>query len=122
MTNILEKETQAVIAEWNAIKPTVAAGAKAAWKSVSGFMLNALDVFVIAVEPMILAGGDKKVAVLTAISLTYDSVVAPLMPFYLKPFNSAIKAFIIMTLASSMIDFVVKQYNKMGGVPMQAAS
>jgi hypothetical protein len=117
MTNILDKEIQAIAAEWQAIKPSLVSGLKVSFKVACDFMLKALDVFVVAVEPALLSGADKKAAVLAAIAVTYDTIVAPFIPFYLKPANSAIKAFVVAVVASAVVDFVVSQYNKFGGIP-----
>lgn len=76
------------------------------------FLLNSLDELIIIAEDAIRSGGaDKKATVLYGIDKLYDYISLEAMPIWLRPFASVIKQYVIYTLASSFIDYIVEKYN-----------
>jgi hypothetical protein len=108
---------QEVIAEWNAIQTTSVSWWKI-WKRVSieslqvasKFLLQALDDLIVIVDKELDSGPDKKATVLSAVSNIYDFVVAEALPVWLKPFAGSVKNYIVYSLVSSAIDFIVTKY------------
>jgi len=75
------------------------------------FMLQSLDILVLELDQMVMAGKDKKATVLEILSGLFDTVVAPALPSWAKPFVSAIKNYAINVLLSNMIDAIVEKYH-----------
>lgn len=86
------------------------------WKRVSpvpvtNFLLKCLDDLIAYVDQIVDASGeDKKATVLNAIGRIYDYVVREAMPLCLVPFSGVIRAYIINTLASAAIDWMIQKY------------
>jgi hypothetical protein len=74
------------------------------------FILDALDILIIAVEKELASGPEKKAAVLAACAFIYDFIVANALPLWAKPFSSKIRAFIIYVLIATAIDWMVEKY------------
>lgn len=114
-----------VIAEmksaWEAVK------VKAAWWNVwaktnlvpnVNFLLSCIDKLIIFVEQFENASGtDKKATVLFAAGQVYDFVVMTDLPLVAKPFAMSIRGFVINTLVSEAIDWIVDKYNSGSFVP-----
>jgi hypothetical protein len=77
---------------------------------VTNFLLMSLDELIGMVDDVIDTGPDKKATVLNAISRLYDYVIKEAMPIWLKPFAGRVKDYIIFTLISSAIDWIVDKY------------
>jgi hypothetical protein len=77
---------------------------------VTSFLISCLDDLICIVDALIPAGEDKKATVLAAIVLLYDYIVPEILPIFLKPFSGKIKQYIIYTLCSISIDWIVKKY------------
>jgi hypothetical protein len=115
--SILEDLLQALLKKW-----ADQAVARPAWwdifcgrssyfyKSLN-FLISCLDEMIVAVDSLLDNGKDKKAIILAAISILYDGVVI-ILPIWMKPISGAIKAFIIYTLCSILIDFIVSKYNQ----------
>ena len=69
--------------------------------------VNQLDIIVYLIEK----GADKKATVLIAIANLFDYVSKEAVPMWLKPFMSGIKQFIVYTVVSILIDWIVAKYN-----------
>lgn len=110
--DLIKKEIDEVIAVWNQHNPTSSwwSRAKGAWVSAVKFVMRATDYLIKVVEEKVPGGANKKATVMAAIGLLYDSIVAPLLPAYLKPVNSRIKVFVLNVLVSLTIDFIVEKY------------
>lgn len=90
---------------------------KATWTTAVAYILEACDYFVRSIEPLVHSGPDKKATVLDGLGKVYDLIVPALLPFFLKPFNSKIRSFVLNVLASLIIDFIVSKYNNGYWVP-----
>lgn len=77
---------------------------------ITQFLLAALDDLVAYVDQLDLSGMDKKATVLVAISFLYDYVVKEALPIWAKPFAGRIKTYIINTMISATIDWIVEKY------------
>ncbi len=75
------------------------------------YIIRWTDVFINLVEGQIENGPDKKATVIRAIGLIFDYSAKESLPFFLKPFSGYIKKFIVDTVVSGFIDFVVNKYN-----------
>jgi hypothetical protein len=78
---------------------------------LTNFLLFALDEFINVVDDVVDLGEDKKATVLNAISRLYDYTIREAMPIWLKPFAGRVKDYIIFTLISSGIDWIVGKYH-----------
>ncbi len=76
------------------------------------FLLLSVDGLIIIVDNLIESGPDKKATVLDALNKLYDYVVREAIPFWLRPFAGIIKNYVIFTLASSAIDWIVSKYRE----------
>lgn len=74
------------------------------------YLLVCLDGLIVFVDNLIDNGPDKKATVLKAIESLYDHMVAGKLPIWIKPWAGGIKAFIIYTIISIAIDFIVSKY------------
>lgn len=77
------------------------------------FLFTALDELITYVEGQF-DGLDKKALVLQAVGGIYDVVVVGLLPFWLKPFAGLVRSFVVDTVASVAVDFIVRKYNEGG--------
>lgn len=77
---------------------------------VTTFLMEALDDLIAYVDGMVETGADKKATVLAAIERIYDFVIKEALPIWLMPFAGSIKAYIIYTLISNAIDWMVEKY------------
>lgn len=75
------------------------------------FLLNSVDILIQYVDDLIYEGPDKKATVLAALSALYDLIIKDLLPFWIKPFATGVKVFVIYTVLSLMIDFIVQKYH-----------
>lgn len=71
------------------------------------FLIKAIDELMVLVSKFSLPGVDKKVLVLQAISELYDSIVTPILPFWVKPFSSTIKDIVVNVGVAAFVDFLV---------------
>jgi len=83
---------------------------KANMIQISKYLMFCLDELIQIVEGLIDSGPDKKATVLNSISALYDYIIAEGLPIYLRPFAGVVKNFVINTLISSAIDFLVSKY------------
>ena len=74
------------------------------------FLIDSLDVIIKYIDDLLTSGPDKKATVIAAAAALYDLIVVDLLPIWLKPFASGVKTFIIYTIVSLAIDFIVKHY------------
>ena len=94
---------------------------KVALSLATSFLLNALDELILITSETIISGPDKKATVLGALDQLYDLVIKEALPIWLKPFATLLKQYIIYSLASYAIDYIVSKYkdgiwnNKTGG-------
>ena len=77
---------------------------------VTNFLMQALDELIKIVDDLVDQGADKKATVLDAIARLYDYVATEAIPIWLKPFAGRVKTYIIYTLMSTAIDWIVDQY------------
>lgn len=71
------------------------------------FFIRAVDELMKFMDKFNMPGLSKKAVVMEAITEIYDTVIAPVLPFYLVPFAGTIKELIINVIVSSFIDFLV---------------
>jgi len=78
--------------------------------AVTTFLLGALDELVFTVDKLVEYGPDKKATVLDGLDRLYEYVLKEGLPIWLRPFAAPIKNYIIYTLASNAIDWMVEKY------------
>ena len=78
---------------------------------VTKFLIMCLDGLIVLVDGLIENGPDKKATVLISVANLFDYVSKEAIPLWLKPFYSGIKQFIVYTVVSILIDWVVAKYN-----------
>jgi len=117
--NIVQKYIEELKAKWatETIDPTIPW-----WKfwkqakithQATLFMLQSLDYLILQLDKVIMDGKDKKATVLAILSELFDTVIAPTLPTWSKPFVNSIKNYVIYTLLSNMIDLVVEKYHNL---------
>lgn len=78
---------------------------------VTNFLLKCLDDLIAYVDQIVdTSGADKKATVLAAIGNIYDYIIREALPIFLKPFAGAVRDYIINTLISAAIDWIVEKY------------
>lgn len=80
------------------------------WSRIINFLILALDDFISTLVNSTIPGPDKKATVLLAIDKLYDFTVKEALPFWLRPFATPIKLFIIYVFISNCIDWIVAKY------------
>ena len=112
VTHVLSDSINEVVKTWttNNPSPTWWKKVRGHWIKAISFLVAAGDFFIRRIDDLVEAGPDKKATVLAALGEVYDKIVAPYLPFWLKPFNTKIKKFVIEVVASIMIDFFVGKY------------
>lgn len=109
---------QALAAEWDGIR-----GESKWWKfwqrstahvyKATKFLLQSIDGLVMLVDEVVdLAGPDKKATVLNAVDVLYDYVVREAIPIWMRPVSGKVKDYIIHTLVSTAIDWMVQKYRE----------
>lgn len=76
----------------------------------TGFLLGALDELIITVDQLLENGPDKKATVLSGLDRLYEYVMREALPVWLRPFATVVKEYIIYSLASYAIDYIVSNY------------
>jgi len=74
--------------------------------NVAPFLFLAIDKLIKLANEFNVSGVIKRGIVLEAVSELYDSLVNPLIPFYLKPFSGKIKRLIVNVVIGSLIDLL----------------
>ena len=105
---LLDPSIKEVVNSWNEKQEQK----EGTWTQAVAYVTLAVDYFIRQIEGLIPSGQDKKATVLAAISDVYDMIVPGLLPIWLRPFNSRIKAFVIDVVISIAIDFIVSKYRK----------
>jgi len=77
---------------------------------VTMFLMESLDELIHMVDDMIEVGPDKKATVLAYIDQLYEVVGRDAVPMLLKPFAGKIKHYVVYTLISASIDWIVGKY------------
>lgn len=106
--------------EWDSGKTTTSQSFWSKWLgfsktslvSVTKFLIYCLDGLIILVDKLIEGGPDKKATVLAAVAGLYDYIAADALPFLAKPWAGGIKTFIVYTVVSLAIDFIVAKYRE----------
>ena len=113
----IDQYIQSVLAKWAALKPPSSPWWKV-WKmattihleKATKFLLLCLDDLIIFIDDKLDSGPDKKATVLAAVDKLYDFIVAEAIPTWAKPFSGTIKKYIVYSIVSSAIDFIVDKY------------
>ena len=87
-------------------------GSKVNMVKVTNFLIHALDELIHIVDNILDNGPDKKATVLDAIDRLYEYVIKEALPIWLKPFAGRVKQYIIYTLVSTAIDWIVNKYRQ----------
>ena len=77
---------------------------------VTKFLLGSIDDLINMVQGLIDEGADKKATVLKYIDKLYEYVVREAMPIWLRPFAGPVKKYILYSIISPAIDWIVKKY------------
>lgn len=85
-------------------------GRKVSLFQVTDFLIKSLDGLIALVDEHVDLGPDKKATVLDAIDRLYEYVIKEALPIWLKPFAARVKDYIINTLVSTAIDWIVDKY------------
>lgn len=83
---------------------------KAGLSLATGFLLGALDELIVTVDQLLENGPDKKATVLAGLDRLYEYVMREALPVWLRPFATLIKEYVIYSLASYAIDYIVSNY------------
>jgi hypothetical protein len=78
--------------------------------AATNFLLFALDDLVFTIDNLLEYGPDKKATVLNGLDRLYEYVLKEGTPIWLRPIAAPIKNYVIYTLASNAIDWIVKKY------------
>ena len=78
---------------------------------VTDFLLKSLDGLIAMIDDKVDLGPDKKATVLNAIDRLYEYVIKEALPIWLKPIAGKVKNYIIFTLVSVAIDWIVDKYH-----------
>jgi hypothetical protein len=99
--------------KWDTVTVALGKRSKISMVYVTKFLLGTLDGLIVFVDGLMggESGADKKATVIAAVVVLYDYVVAQALPIWLKPFATSIKTFIIYTVISIAIDWIVSKYN-----------
>jgi len=76
----------------------------------TSFLLFALDELITAANEVLISGPDKKATVLSGLDKLYEYVIKEALPIWLRPFASVVKQYVIYSLASYAIDYIVLKY------------
>jgi len=95
---------------WDRVKPQKSWYPKVDFSKITSFLLFALDEFISTLNNVAIPGPDKKATVLNAIERLYEYTVREVLPIWLMPFAGVIKNYLIYTLASTAIDWIVSKY------------
>ncbi|RDJ35507.1 MAG: hypothetical protein DWQ19_11870 [Crenarchaeota archaeon] len=100
--------------KWDEVKDALGDKGRVSLVYVTKFLLGTLDGLIVFVDALLSAekGEDKKATVIAAVVVLYDYIVAQAIPFWLKPFANSIKYFIIYTVISVAIDWIVSKYRE----------
>jgi hypothetical protein len=114
----LEQKIKNLMQEWDDKIKVVSAGwlyyfgakGKVTLSLVTSFLLFALDELITAANEVLISGPDKKATVLSGLDKLYEYVIKEALPIWLRPFASAVKQYVIYSLASYAIDYIVLKY------------
>lgn len=85
-------------------------GTKVSLSAVTKFLIGALDDLIGLIDDKLELGPDKKATVLDAIDRLYEYVVREALPIILRPITGKVKNYIVYTLISVAIDWIVDKY------------
>jgi hypothetical protein len=112
---IVKDYVAGLIASWNenndSSRPWWKFWAGMDWNKATGFFIVSVDKLINIVEEQLQLGPDKKATVLAALDQIYVTMVLASAPVVLKPVLSLLKDYIIYTLCSMWIDWIVSKYN-----------
>lgn len=80
-------------------------------KKATGFFIVSVDNLIDLVENQLQLGADKKATVLAALDQIYTTMILGSAPIFLKPVLSLLQNYIVHTLCSMLIDWIVSKYN-----------
>ena len=103
---LLANEVRQYIDQW----ATAQGQSKQGRQAAVGYIVDAVDDFIVAVDNQIANNADKKATVLAGLSAIYNAIVPSLLPLYLKPFSTQIKSFVFDVVLSVLIDVFVSKY------------
>lgn len=100
--------------EWDVIKGKIITTGKVTMGQVFAFLVESLDNLIKQADNALpdIAGPDKKATVLAAIAIVYDYAITGVLPIWLRPFSSTLKQFVIFTVFSFVVDWIVSKYNE----------
>lgn len=105
--NILKKK-------WDELTISLKETGTFSFKSAVKFLFFSLDALIMFAENVLPGetGADKKATVLMGVGILYEYVLKQFLPLWLRPFATSIKTFVVSTLCSIAIDWIVSKYNK----------
>lgn len=101
-------------AKWDETKTGLLKIGKVTLSSIARFLVCSLDALIVFANSVLSheSGADRKATVLAALAVVYDYVVKKAIPVWLLPFSGTIKLFVIYTVGSIVIDWIVGKYNE----------
>lgn len=103
--NILKKK-------WDDLAVSLKETGTFSFKSAVKFLVFSLDALIIFSENVLPGetGADKKATVLMGVGILYEYVLKQFLPLWLRPFATSIQTFVVGTLCSIAIDWIVSKY------------
>lgn len=100
--------------KWDNLRASLKETGNFSFNTAVKFLFFSLDALIAFAENVLPGetGADKKATVLLGIGVLYDYVLKQFIPLWLKPFANSIKVFVVGTLCSIAIDWIVSKYNK----------
>lgn len=98
--------------KWDEFRAGLGKATKVTLVHVTKFLLFSLDGLIVFVDGLMVGGPDKKATVMTAVSALYDYIIKGNLPLWLLPFSTTVKAFIVGTVISIAIDWIVAKYKE----------
>ena len=99
--------------KWIDVKTGMGSATKITMVQTTKFLLASLNMLIDFVEELMKSGEkqgpNKKATVLSAFATLYDYTVKDSMPIWMKPLKGSIKGFVIYTVVSLVVDWVVSQ-------------
>jgi len=109
----LDKFVEAMAAVWDENHESVSwwqFWKRVNFHTVTNFLINCLDDLISYFVEHNIPGADKKATVFEVLGNLYDYIIQGMLPIYLRPFSGMVKNFIINTVVSNAIDWIVEKY------------
>jgi hypothetical protein len=79
-------------------------------KKAVGYFILSMDQLILKIAEEKIPGADKKATVLSTLGTVYDNLIVTACPIWLKPIAILLKTFVLNTICSMIIDWIVDKY------------